>query len=150
MKVCDEVIAVLSLPIERRDGMTNARESADKELQQRCDAVKHRCGKSHTAPNHRGAPVEKLHSGWNGDEHASRDKEQIDRVSEPDRKHVMSPDEQTQKDDDHSRSLHELVAKEQYPRENQDHFRQDRKRRDRDDINFRMPKRPENMLPQDG
>src|SRR5262249_26539140 len=50
MKMCNEVIAVLGLPIERRDRMTHARESADQELQQRCDAEKHRRGKSYTAP----------------------------------------------------------------------------------------------------
>src|SRR4029453_6683245 len=40
MKVRNEVIAVLGLPVERRDRVTDAGESADKKRQTRCKAEK--------------------------------------------------------------------------------------------------------------
>src|SRR5262245_62349667 len=102
MKVCNEVIAILRLPIERCDRMAHAREAADQELQQRCDTEKHWRGKSDTAANHRRAPIEQLDTGWHGDEHTGCDKKQIDSTSEPYGKHVVRPHQQTQYNDDHS------------------------------------------------
>ena len=149
MEVRDQIITVLGLPIERGDRVADARQAGEEKLHERRDAKEHRRGKSQPAADHRRAPVEHLHPGRNRDQQAGSDEKQIHRVAEPDGEHVMRPHEQAQKGDRDRRAGDEFVTEDRLARENRNHLRQNSERRQRDDINLRMPEGPENVLPHD-
>src|SRR5438477_12183200 len=94
VKMCDEEIAVLSLPIERHAGMTDSGQARDQELNEKGDAEQHRHVKSDAAADHGRRPVEHFYTSWNCNQHRGNGKKNIEWTTHSHSEHVVSPDTQ--------------------------------------------------------
>src|SRR4029077_675661 len=95
MEMCDEKIAVLSLPVEGHHSMADSRYSGQKELNEKRDAKQHRHLKTNAPADHRCGPVKYFYPGWNGNQHRGNGEEHIKWTAHPHGEHVMPPDAQT-------------------------------------------------------
>src|SRR5438552_963939 len=94
VKMCDEEIAVLSLPIECHAGMTDSGQTRDKELNEKGDAEQHGHLKADSTAEHCCGPVEHFYPGWNCNEHRGNGEKYIKWTTHSHREHVVSPDTQ--------------------------------------------------------
>src|SRR6266404_8221286 len=94
VKMCDEKVAVLSLPIERHNSVADSSDPGDKELNEKRDAEQHRHVKSDAAADHGRRPVEHFYTSWNCNEHRGNGEKDIEWTTHSHREHVVSPDTQ--------------------------------------------------------
>ncbi len=68
----------------------------------------------------------------------------------PTAEHMMRPDARADKADQDSGRNHHRITENRLPRKDRHNFRDDGESRQHQDINFRVPENPKEMLPEDG
>ncbi len=101
------------------------------------------------APGRR-EPVEDLHAGRDGDDHRRDHEEAQQRRGQPDREHVVRPDEQRVEPDRDGREDDRRVAEDRLAREDGEHLGDDPHHRQDHDVDLGVAEEPEDVLPEHG
>src|SRR4029453_179141 len=147
MKVCHHEVRVGQLPVERRHGQHNARQSSDQELEEEGDAKKHGQLKTDLTAVHGGQPIEDLNPGRYPHEHRRNSEEAVGHWAHTHREHVVRPHTHADETDRYCRPDHNGVTEDRFARKYGDDLRGAGPARDHQDVHFGMTEDPEEMLP---
>ncbi|EGE59446.1 hypothetical protein RHECNPAF_2190041 [Rhizobium etli CNPAF512] len=148
MKMCDDEISIVNLRVERHGGHHQAGHSADDEGNQEADDEKQRCLEDETSVPQRRQPAEDLRPGRNGDRHAGGGEEAASETRQTGNEHVMDPKPESQNTGRDHRQDKRQIAENRAPGEGRDHGGHHADGGQEDDVNLRVAKEPEQVLPE--
>ena len=148
MEVRHHIIGIVQHDIDARIRQHHASNATDREEKHEANRPKHRRCQADAAAPHGGDPAENLDPGRHGDDQRRR-REIRPRVDiEPDRKHMVRPDDEADKADRNHGIGHAEITEDRLAAEGRDHMADDAKRRQDHDVDLRVSEEPEQMLKQ--
>ena len=150
MKVRNNVVGVVQLNINRRNGKNDSGKPTNGEDHNETNSKEHRGLEGHGAAPHGRKPVKDLHARWHCNKHGGVHKEQLAGKWHAGCKHVVRPDHEGEDGNGGCGIDHGAVAKQALARKGGDDLRDDSKGRKNHDVDLRMPEEPEDVLVHDG
>src|SRR5689334_17233691 len=146
MKMSDDEEGIVYLQIEWHRREHYSGETAENENGEEAKHEKQRCLDVELAAPECRDPAEDLYAARNRDHHAGGREETLAHLRYRRGKHVVHPQSEADKASRDQRQYESRVAKDLAPRERDDDGRNKTERRNKDDVNLRMPEEPEEVL----
>ena len=150
MEVRNNVVGVVQLNVNRRNGKNDSGEPPNGEDHNETNSKEHRGLEGHGPTPHGCKPVKDLHARWHCNKHGGVHKEQLAGKWHAGCKHVVRPDHEGEDGNGGCGIDHGAVAKQALARKGGDDLRDDSKGRKNHDVDLRMPEEPEDVLVHDG
>ena len=148
MEMANHEVSVVQGNIQHRLSQERPTESARHEQRNEADGEQHRRLQPNASAPKRTEPVESLNSRRHANRHR-HDGERKRRIgAHSAHEHVVSPHHESQKPDGHEGISHSLISEDGFAREGRDHLRGHAHSGQNCDVNLRVPKEPEQVLPQ--
>jgi hypothetical protein len=137
---------VMHLPIHRDRREHHARQASDQKHEKEAEDPQHWQLQLQPAVPHRCDPATELHSSGNDDHQRCRSEEAGTHLWNASGEHVMHPDTEAEKTSRDNRSHNRRVSKDVSSRKHRHQCRDDRRSRQKDNVNLRVSEEPEQML----
>ncbi len=148
VKVGDDEIAVMRLPVERHDGEHDAGQAAQREDEEEPEDIEHRHVPARSAMRQGGEPGEDLHGRRHRDNRRAGGEEGEGKMGDAHGEHVVHPDAEAHEGQRNDRHDDRPVTDEAPVGEDRDDRRQGSGHRQEDDVDVGVTEQPEQMLPE--
>ena len=148
MEMRDHEVGVMDLPVDRQQRQHHAGEPAQNEGHQETDQEPGRRRPPQAAAPQRPDPREDLQRPGDRDRDAEDRHQAQPQPAQPRGEHVVQPEQEADRADGDQRRGDRMPADQRGPRQRRHHGRHQARRRQEDDVDFRVAEEPEQVLPQ--
>src|SRR5712691_5456783 len=148
MEMANHKVSIVQRDIQHWLSQEWPTQSTGDEQRNESNGKQHRCLQANASTPQSTEPVESLNGGGYADGHRHNRKRKCRIRAHAAHEHVMSPHHEAEKADGHEGISHRLVSEDRLSGESRDQLRRNPHSRENRYVDLRMPKEPEQVLPE--